>query len=383
MDLHEYQAKEVFQRYDIPFPPFAVVRSLEKAEAVLEKEGWDEVVLKIQVHAGGRGKAGGVKLVSGQKDILAGVKALLNFHMVNRQTGPLGVTSSCLMMAPAINFDKEYYLAALIDRKEGAPYLIISSEGGMEIEEVAAKSPEKILRLRIYNDLKLKDFQKELLKKLLEWGDEEFKLVEKVAKLLLQEEASLVEINPLVRTDKGLIALDAKVSIDDNALFRHKELADMEDMSQLPPAEAEARERGLAFVTLDGSIGCVVNGAGLAMATMDLLSLLGGKPANFLDVGGSGTVDAIAGGVSILLHDPKVKGIFVNIFGGIMSCETIAEALLKALHGHKELPSIVIRLEGTHVKEGMDKLKASGLSIVLEPDLEKAAATIVKLCQSS
>jgi len=383
MDLHEYQAKEVFQRYDIPFPPFAVVRSLEKAEAVLEKEGWDEVVLKIQVHAGGRGKAGGVKLVSGQKDILAGVKALLNFHMVNRQTGPLGVTSSCLMMAPAINFDKEYYLAALIDRKEGAPYLIISSEGGMEIEEVAAKSPEKILRLRIYNDLKLKGFQKELLKKLLEWGDEEFKLVEKVAKLLLHEEASLVEINPLVRTDKGLIALDAKVSIDDNALFRHKELADMEDMSQLPPAEAEARERGLAFVTLDGSIGCVVNGAGLAMATMDLLSLLGGKPANFLDVGGSGTVDAIAGGVSILLHDPKVKGIFVNIFGGIMSCETIAEALLKALHGHKELPPIVIRLEGTHVKEGMDKLKASGLSIVLEPDLEKAAATIVKLCQSS
>ncbi len=383
MDLHEYQAKEVFQRYEIPFPPFAVVRSLEKAEALLEKEGWEEVVLKIQVHAGGRGKAGGVKLVSGKKAILEGVASLLNFHMVNKQTGPLGVTSSCLMMAPAISFEKEFYLAALIDRKEGAPYLIVSSEGGMDIEEVAAKEPQKILRLRIYPDLKMKGYQKELLTKALGWGEEEFGLMEKVARLLIGEEATLVEINPLVKTSKGLLALDAKLSIDDNALFRHKEVAEMEDVTQLPSTEAEARERGLAFVTLEGSIGCVVNGAGLAMATMDLLSLLGGKPANFLDVGGSGTVDAIAGGISILLHDPKVKGIFVNIFGGIMSCETIAEALIQSLEGKKNLPPIVIRLEGTHVEEGMKKLKAFALPTVLEPDLKKAAEAIVKLCPSS
>lgn len=379
MHLHEYQAKELFQRYGIPFPPFEVVRTMDEAEAVLERTGWDDVILKIQVHAGGRGKAGGVRRCKGKQEILEGVKALLGFKLVNNQTGPLGVISSCLIIAPAITYVKEFYLAGLIDRKEGAPYLILSSEGGMEIEEVAAKSPEKILRLRIYPGSPLKGYQKQIIKKELGWGEEEFSLLENVAKVLLEEDATLVEINPLVSTSKGLLALDAKVSIDENALFRHKGLADEEDKTQLPLQEVEAKERGLAFVALEGSIGCVVNGAGLAMATMDLLHLLGGKPANFLDVGGSGTAEAISAGFAILLDDPKVKGIFVNIFGGIMSCETIAEGVIQALQGRQKLPPIVIRLEGTHVDQGMQKLKNCGLPLKLSRDLEEAASLIVQL----
>lgn len=382
MHLHEYQAKEFLARYGIASPPFIVVSSKQEAERQLKEREMEKAVIKVQVHAGGRGKAGGVKRVLGKEKILEAIEQLIGFRMVNRQTGPGGIVAEKLLVGPEIDIDKEYYLAVVIDREKRQLVLIASSEGGQEIEEVAESSPEKILTLPLFDDGRIRSFQALRLAKFLGWkGDVAKKGIEIASALVLafiEMDASLVEINPLVKTNQDeLFALDAKVTIDDNALFRQELLRGLEDLGQLPEAERRARNADLAYVALDGNIGCMVNGAGLAMATMDIIQLFGGRPANFLDVGGSATEEKVADGFAILLSDPHVKAILVNIFGGIMNCQTIAAGIISACKTLKPRVPIVVRLEGTNVEEGKKMLKESGLDMISAPSLSEAAQAVV------
>lgn len=384
MHLHEYQAKEFLGRYGIASPPFIVVSSAEEAKRGLGS--LEQAVVKVQVHAGGRGKAGGVRRLVGKEKILEAIEELIGFRMVNKQTGPSGIVVEKLMVGPSIDIDKEYYLAVVIDREKRQLVLIASSEGGMEIEEVAAENPEKILTIPLYDDGRIRGFQGIRLAKFLGWekdiAKQGIEMAGALVKAFIEMDASLVEINPLVKTTEGkLFALDAKVTIDDNALFRQELLRGMEDLNQLPEAERKARNAELAYVALDGDIGCMVNGAGLAMATMDIIQLFGGRPANFLDVGGSATEEKVADGFAILLRDPHVKAILVNIFGGIMNCQTIASGLIAACKTQKVHVPLVVRLEGTNVEEGKRMLKESGLPIISASSLSEAAELIVKMAK--
>jgi succinyl-CoA synthetase beta subunit len=382
MNLHEYQAKEILKKYGIPVPEQRVIAKIEEVPAALSSLGVEEAVLKVQIHAGGRGKAGGVKLAKGKEKILAEAKALLGMKIVNGQTGKEGVIAEKVLISPISAFDKEYYLGAVIDRKSAQAILIASPEGGVEIEEVAAQSPEKILKLPIPQDGKMRGYQLWEVAKFMGWEKEReqgMHLVKQLAKVFIELDASLLEINPLVRLKEGgLLALDAKLAIDDNALFRHRELAEAFDARQLPPLEAEAREFDLAYIALDGSIGCMVNGAGLAMATMDIIEYYGGKPANFLDVGGGATKEKVAQGFKILLKDPKVKAILVNIFGGIMNCETLSEGIVSAAREEGLHIPLVVRMEGTNVERGREILAQSGLTITVANGLAEAAESAVK-----
>lgn len=382
MNLHEYQAKEVLKKYGIPVPDQRVIAQIDEVLPALKALEIDEAVLKVQIHAGGRGKAGGVKLAKGKEQILQEAKALLGMKIVNGQTGKEGVIAEKVLISPISAFDKEYYLGAVIDRKSAQAVLIASPEGGMEIEEVAVRSPEKILKLPIPPDGKMRNYQLWEVAKFMGWEKEReqgMHLVKQIAKIFTELDASMVEINPLVRLKEGgLMALDAKVAIDDNALFRHRELAQSFDEKQLPPLEAESRHFDLAYIALDGSIGCMVNGAGLAMATMDIIEYYGGKPANFLDVGGGATKEKVAQGFKILLKDPKVKAILVNIFGGIMNCETLSEGIISAAHEVGLHIPLVVRMEGTNVEKGRELLAQSGLKITVANGLAEAAESAVK-----
>ena len=383
MNLHEYQAKKILRRYGIPIPDFGVAESVEEAKRIAEELDLHQAVVKIQVHAGGRGKAGGVKFAKTPGEIPLIAKPLIGMKMVNQQTGNEGVIAKKVLITRPVDIAKEYYIGALIDRERALPVLIASPEGGMEIEEVAHKTPDKILKMPFSFDGKLRSYQLLRLTKFMGWSGEQAKqgaaIAQGLAKCFLEMDASLLEINPLVLTPQGdIVALDAKLSIDDNALFRQSEVVSMYDPTQVSRQEAAAKEFDLAYIAMHGNIGCMVNGAGLAMATMDIIQLAGGTPANFLDVGGGATKEKVAEGFRIILSDPKVKAILVNIFGGIMNCTTIAEGVI---HAAKELHirvPIVVRLEGTNVEEGRRLFQESHLKIIAADHLKTAAELVVK-----
>lgn len=387
MNTHEYQAKEILKKYGVNVPAWRVVTSLEEARRAIDELGWHQAVVKIQVHAGGRGKAGGVKLAKTRDEILERVEQMLGMKIVNNQTGPEGVIAHRVMITELTDIKKEYYLGAIIDRHRAAASLILSPEGGMDIEEIAAKMPDRIKTVPIANDGTLRSYQLVAIAKFMGWSGETAKqgkrTVAALAKAFIDTDASLLEINPLVETSNGdMIAVDAKLSIDDNALFRQPQLLAYDDKTQIPKNEAVAKDFDLAYVSLDGDIGCMVNGAGLAMATMDIIQYYGGKPANFLDVGGGATIEKVTEGFKILLSDPKVKAILVNIFGGIMSCETIGEAVVAAVkHTGLKVP-LVVRMEGTHVKQGKEIIAKSGLDIILAEGLTDAAEKIIAASKS-
>ncbi len=386
MNLHEYQAKLILMEEGVPVPSFGVAASQAEAEKIIKDLHLKEAVVKIQVHAGGRGKAGGVKFGKSPDEIKKLAGELIGMKMVNNQTGPAGVVAAQVMIAAPLKIAKEYYLGAVIDREKREPILIASPEGGMDIEEVAEKHPEKILTLPIALDGSMKPYHLLRLAKFMGWtketADEGMKIAKAVAKTFIQKDGSLLEINPLVKDEEDrLWALDAKLSVDDNALFRQKAIAEMYDETQQSKYEVAAKKHDLSYIALSGNIGCMVNGAGLAMATMDIIHYAGGEPANFLDVGGSATAEKIAEGFNILVSDPNVKAILVNIFGGIMNCATIAEGILSALKNKPLSIPLVVRMEGTNVAEGKKMLQNSGLKIVTADNLADAAGAVVKEVQ--
>ncbi len=382
MNTHEYQAKHVLQKFGIPIPPFRVVENINQVEKAVKDLGITKAAVKVQIHAGGRGKAGGVKLAKTVEEIHSHVKNLLGMKIINNQTGPEGVIAHKVMITDLTEIKKEYYAGAVIDRKNGTASLIISPEGGMDIEEIAEHTPEKIKTVPIPENGKLRGYQLIQMAKFMGWtgktAKEGMKVLAALAKAFIETDASLLEINPLVETPSGeILALDAKLSIDNNALFRHPEFAEFYDKTQIPSNEAEANEHELAYVALDGDIGCMVNGAGLAMATMDIIQHFGGKPANFLDVGGSADVQKVIEGFKIILSDHNVKAILVNIFGGIMNCATIGEAVVKAVKELGLKVPLVVRMEGTNVEAGRKILADSKLDISVAKGLSDAAQMVV------
>jgi succinyl-CoA synthetase beta subunit len=364
MKIHEYQARQILSESGIPVPPAEVVRTPDEAAAAFKKFAAPFCVVKAQVYAGGRGKAGFVKLVKSADEALDAAKFMLTHRMTSVQTGPEGVPVSVLIVAPGVDIAKEYYIGITVDRGRNTATMIASAEGGVEIEEVAAKSPEKVLKEPLHPLLGLQGYQARELAYRLGFRDklagEAAKIMANLAKVFFKTDASLAEINPLVVTKEGqLLAIDAKISFDDNAMFRHNDILAMADDSQEKPLDVRAKKANLNYIALDGEIGCLVNGAGLAMATMDIIKLYGSEPANFLDVGGSVTADGAIEAFRIILADPKVKGILVNIFGGIAKCDLIAEALVKA--GQEvgfEVP-VVVRLEGTNAGRAREILAAA------------------------
>jgi succinyl-CoA synthetase beta subunit len=382
MNLHEYQAKALLAEYGIPVPPGRPAFSVDEALEASDELGGDSWVVKAQIHAGGRGKAGGVKKVFGRDALEKTAGDLLGSRLVTHQTGPAGQPVKRLLVELPSVVLHELYLACLVDRALERVVFIASSAGGMDIETIAAKHPEKILRAVADPVAGLQAYQCREIGFALGLKDKQIatlsRLMLSLYHLFCARDLSLVEINPLaVISDGELIALDAKIQVDDNALFRQKALEELHDSSQDDPKEVKAQEFGLSYVALDGNIGCMVNGAGLAMATMDLIKLHGGAPANFLDVGGGTTADKVAEAFKIILSDPNVKAILVNIFGGIVRCDLIAEGIIKAVKEVGiEIP-VVVRLEGTNVDKGRALLKGSGLKITAADNLTNAAKLVV------
>jgi len=385
MKIHEYQARQILSDNGIPVPPAEVVRSGEEAAKAFEKFNAPMCVVKAQVYAGGRGKAGFVKLVKSAAEARDAAKFMLTHRMVSPQTGPEGVPVNILLVAPGVNIFREYYLGITVDRTKNTVTMIASAEGGVEIEEVAKKSPEKVIKEPFHPLLGLQAFQAREIAYQLGFRDrlaaDATKLMLNLSKAFMKTDASLAEINPLVVTQENqLLAIDAKFNFDDNALPRHPDIAAMVDETQEKPLDVRARKANLNYIALDGTIGCLVNGAGLAMATMDIIKLHGGEPANFLDVGGGVTGDAAHEAFRIILSDPKVKGILVNIFGGIARCDLIAEALVKAGQEIGFKVPVVVRLEGNQVEKARQILNAAHAqlpTLTAATDLTDAAKKIV------
>ena len=382
MNLHEYQAKQVFALYGMPVPNNQVVTSVDAVSDALAKLSGDRWVVKAQVHAGGRGKAGGVKLLDSVDEVSKTVSEMLGTHLVTFQTNAQGQPVNQVLIEEISNIKRELYLGAVIDRASQRVVIMASTEGGMEIEKVAAETPEKILKTTINPLTGLQPFQaRELAFGLGLEGDliKQFAaLLTGFAKMFVEKDLSLVEINPLVVTEEGqIICLDGKINIDDNALYRQKEILAMRDESQEDERENRAKEWDLNYISLEGNIGCMVNGAGLAMATMDLIKLCGGEPANFLDVGGGATRERVSEAFKIILSDSNVKGILVNIFGGIVRCDLIAEGIIGAVEEvHVNVP-VVVRLEGNNAERGSQLLSESDVNIIAANDLTDAAEKIV------
>lgn len=383
MNIHEYQAKDFLKQFNLSVMPYAVIKELKDIEEALELLDISEAVLKVQVHAGGRGKAGGVKIGKTPEEIKNHAKNLLGMKIVNNQTGKEGVIAHEVLVAPLLSYEKESYLGLVVDRKKAQVMIIASPEGGMDIEEIAEKFPEKIASIPVQNDGTIRTYHLLKLIKLMGWKGKTAvqgkAIVQGLAKAFFAADATMLEINPLVETAEGdLYLLDAKLSLDENALFRHPNLKSYYDERQLPITEARAKNFDLAYVALDGSIGCMVNGAGLAMATMDIIHYYGGTPANFLDVGGGASEDKVAEGFKIILGDKNVKAIFVNIFGGIMNCATLASGIISAVKEQKlEIP-LIVRMEGTNVEEGKRLLAESELDIIIAEGLADGAEKAVK-----
>ncbi|WP_341705460.1 ADP-forming succinate--CoA ligase subunit beta [Ferrovibrio sp.] len=383
MNIHEYQAKSLLAKYGVAVPRGGVAFSPDEAVTVARQLGGPVWVVKAQIHAGGRGKAGGVKVVKSLDDVSTNARNMLGMTLITHQTGPEGKTVKRLYVEEGCDIKRELYLSLLVDRATSRITVMASTEGGMEIEEVAAKHPEKILKVAIDPATGMQPHHA----RTIAFGlGLEGKQVQSATRFMLAMydaftglDASIVEINPLVVTGAGeMIALDAKMNFDDNALFRHKDVADMRDPDEEDPSELEAAKYELNYVKLDGEIGCMVNGAGLAMATMDIIKLYGSEPANFLDVGGGATKERVTAAFKIILKDPNVKGILVNIFGGIMRCDIIAEGVIAAAREVKLAVPLVVRLEGTNVDLGKKIMAESGLPIVSADNLADAAEKVVK-----
>jgi succinyl-CoA synthetase beta subunit len=382
MNIHEYQAKELLKKYNVPTVPGFLALDPDSAVDAAEKIGGDVWVVKAQIHAGGRGKGGGVKVVKSLEEVKSISQEILGMNLVTHQTGPKGQEVRKVYIEKGTNILDELYLSIVVDRANSRVNFIASTEGGMDIEEVAESTPEKILTVDINPSVGIDEKDVMSISKALGLGDDLMlksgALLKNLYKAFVETDMSLLEINPLVLTgDKELVCLDAKVNFDDNALFRHPDIEELRDPDEEDPAELAANAIGLTYIKLDGNIGCLVNGAGLAMATMDIIKLYGEEPANFLDVGGSATKDKVTEAFKIL-SDKNVKGILVNIFGGIMRCDVVAEGVLDAAREINISGPLVVRLEGTNVDEGKRIIEESDLTVISGSDLDDAAQKITK-----
>ena len=389
MNIHEYQAKELLQKFGAATPDGKVAATAEEAEQIARELGTNDLVVKAQVHAGGRGKGtfangfkGGVHLVKSPAEAREVAGRMLGQTLVTHQTGAAGRVVNKVLVAASVDIEREIYFAVLLDRATAAPLIVASTEGGVEIETVAEKSPEKIIREPIDPLAGLQPFQTRKLAKQLGFKSDQIKPAAKLFSALyrtfIESDCSMVEVNPLVVTTKSeVLALDAKFNFDDNALYRHADIAAMRDTAEEDPREVEASNHGLNYIGLDGNIACLVNGAGLAMATMDIIKFYGGSPANFLDVGGGATEEQVTEAFKLLISDENVKAILVNIFGGIMRCDVIAQGIINAVKAVRLPVPLVVRLEGTNVEAGKKLIAESGLAVIAADDLADAAQKVV------
>ena len=383
MNIHEHQAKEILKEFGAPVSKGIVIFSLNELDEKFKELKSREFVVKAQIHAGGRGKGGGVKLVKNYEELKIQTKKMFGMNLITHQTGPDGKEVRRIYIEEASDISNEFYLSCLVDRTSSKIAFISSTEGGMDIEKVATETPEKIItnKVDLKNDIESDEVEKII--KPFNFSPEQkvtaHKLVKAIYKILIEKDATLIEINPLIITkDEKIICLDAKMNFDDNALFRRKEIFKLRDLNEEDPAEIEASKHELAYIKLNGSIGCMVNGAGLAMATMDIIKLYGEEPANFLDVGGGASKEKVSAAFKLILLDKNVKGILINIFGGIMRCDVIAQGVLDAAKETKLNVPLVVRLAGTNFKEGKEILDKSGLKILSASDLNDAAKKIVE-----
>ncbi|MFC1495662.1 ADP-forming succinate--CoA ligase subunit beta [Thermodesulfobacteriota bacterium] len=383
MKLHEYQAKEIFKKFGIPVPSGELAKTAEEAESAAGKLNGPPWVVKAQVHAGGRGKGGGVKVVSSISEIKEAANTILSNPLITKQTGPEGKKVYQVLIEEGVEIERELYLAVTIDRQTAKPVMIFSQSGGMDIEEVAEKTPELVLKERIDHALGLSAYKG----RNLAYSLDPLPSAETIKELMIvmgklynafdSLDGSLIEINPLVITKQGkVLAVDAKMDIDDNAMFRHKDLVELDDDREKDPLEVKAGKYNLNYIRLDGNIGAMVNGAGLAMATMDVIKMAGAEPANFLDVGGGADEDMIENGFKIIVEDKKVKAILINIFGGILRCDVLARGVLAAAEKCELSVPLIIRLEGTNVEEGRKILESSGLEFLVAVDMTEAAELV-------
>ena len=384
MKIHEYQAKELFGKYGVPIPRGKAAFSVDEANSIAAELGSFPVVIKAQIHAGGRGKGGGVKLAHSPAEVEATAKSILGMTLVTHQTGPEGKLVRRLLVEEGLQIEKELYLSMLPDRSTAGIVIMASEAGGMDIEEVAAKTPEKIIKVQVNPLLGLQAYEARQLAYGLNMEADVVKLfipmVAKLYKLFRDYDCSLLEINPLIITkDKKVLALDAKVNFDDSGLFRHKDIMAYRDLDEEDPSEVEASKYNLNYIKMDGNIGNMVNGAGLAMATMDIIKLAGAEPANFLDVGGGASAEMVENGFKIILSDPNVKGVLINIFGGILRCDILAQGVVEAAKKVDVRVPVVIRMEGTNVEKGREILQASGLNLTVAKDLADAAQKVAKI----
>jgi len=384
MNIHEHQAKEILKKFGVNIPNGVPIFSLDELEKKYKLIKSNKVVLKAQIHAGGRGKAGGIKLLSGLDNLKKEAKLLFGKKLITHQTGPNGKIVKRLYLEEATDIQTEFYLSCLVDRSSSKIAFISSAAGGMDIEKVAKENPEKIITTKVsistgVDEDAIKNIIKpfKLSKELVPDASE---LIKKIYKILIELDANLIEINPLIVTkDKNLVCLDAKINFDDNALFRHPEILSLKDLNEEDPIETKANKHGLSYIKLDGEIGCMVNGAGLAMATMDIIKLYGSNPANFLDVGGGASKEKVSEAFKIILSDKNVKGILVNIFGGIMRCDILAQGIVDAVKEIKLSIPLVVRLAGTNVELGKKILDKSGLKIISANNLSDAAKKVVSV----
>ena len=384
MNIHEHQAKQILKKFGAVVPEgvfgFTVEELLEKCKSLKT----EKYVLKAQIHAGGRGKAGGVKILDSLKELEVSAKKLLGKKLVTHQTGPEGREVKRLYVEESSNIEKEFYLSCLVDRATSKIAFISSDQGGVDIEEVASKSPNKILTTKVELKEKISNEECEKIIQIFELDEnskkEAISLIKSIYKMFIETDANMVEINPLILTkEKKIVCLDAKVNFDSNALFRHPEILELRDLNEEDPAEIEASKHDLAYIKLDGSIGCMVNGAGLAMATMDIIKIYGKEPANFLDVGGGASKEKVSAALKIILSDKNVRGILINIFGGIMRCDVLAQGVVDAAKEMKINVPLVVRLAGTNFKQGKEILDNSGLELISAENLDDAAKKIVEV----
>jgi len=384
--IHEYQAKSVLARFGVAVPRGEVAFTSQEAGEIARRLGGNIAVVKAQIHAGGRGKGGGVKIAKSPDEAEQLAKQILGMTLVTHQTGPEGRKVGRVLIEEGLQIERELYLSIVIDRASASPVIIGSAAGGMDIEEVAAKEPEKILREQIDPGTGVIPFQARKLAFGMGLGsgpaNKLVKLLDSIYKAFIETDASMIEVNPLILTKGGdLLALDAKVSFDDNALYRHPDLRDLRDLGEEDPLEVEASKFSLNYIRLDGNIGCMVNGAGLAMATMDIIKLAGGEPANFLDVGGGANAEQIRNAFRILMADSNVKAVLINIFGGILRCDVLAQGVIAAVQELGVRVPIVIRMEGTNVEEGKRLLRESGLNFTTADSMGEAADKVVSLAR--
>ena len=383
MNIHEHQAKGILKKFGASVPEGVYALTVEDLLEKVKKLNTSKYVLKAQIHAGGRGKAGGVKILDNIEDLESEARKLLGKTLVTHQTGPEGREVKRLYVEESSNIDKEFYLSCLVDRASSKIAFISSDQGGMDIEEVAAKTPEKIITTKVDLKDEISNEDCESIIKIFNLNDDAQKdaisLIKSIYKMFISTDANMVEVNPLILTKENkIMCLDAKVNFDGNALFRHPEITELRDLNEEDPSEIEASKHDLAYIKLDGSIGCMVNGAGLAMATMDIIKLYGSEPANFLDVGGGASKEKVSAAFKIILSDKNVKGILINIFGGIMRCDVLAQGVVDAAKEMKISVPLVVRLAGTNFKEGKEILDNSGLKLISAENLDDAAKKIVE-----